>query len=291
MARPSDILKGVGRPIAYYPNLRKITGSTVATIFLCQFIYWEGKQADKENGWIYKPQNELEEETGLSRYEQETARRHLRERGLLYEEKKGLPCKLYYKIDYEKLDELWNEKMTDNPCNGGNGENQQTRMGESNIQGCGDSTNKHAETQQTSMQDSTKQDCSNTTSQKSSFNTDISTRKEADSYTENTTKISSQNTTNNNNTFSKIELNSIKNFYKEITDRKLKDHLIDEFCNITNNANHILEAIKRASLNNTTSGTPSAKYIISILKNLENEQDEKHKDDNKVEKLEAQGWN
>ena len=57
----TDFLQDVGRPVAYYPSMRKITGSTNATILLCQLIYWCGKQRDP-NGWIYKSVDEVEEE-------------------------------------------------------------------------------------------------------------------------------------------------------------------------------------------------------------------------------------
>ena len=67
----TDFLSGVGRPVAYYPSLRRITGSTNATIFLCQLIYWKGKEADP-NGWLYKESDEIEVETGLSYGEQKT---------------------------------------------------------------------------------------------------------------------------------------------------------------------------------------------------------------------------
>jgi len=52
----------------------------------------------------------------------------------------------------------------------------------------------------------------------------------------------------------------------------------------------VIDAIKRASLNNNTAGTPSAQYILSILKNLEDEQNEDYKYDSEADKLEAQGW-
>ncbi len=75
-------------PIIY--QLAQITGGVVANLFLCQMYYWQGKQ-DDPNGWIYKTQAEIEAETGLSRTEQETARRLLRQRGLLKERYKGYP--------------------------------------------------------------------------------------------------------------------------------------------------------------------------------------------------------
>ena len=58
----SDALRGLGRPVAYYPSLARCLGSIQAAIFLCQLLYWEDK---KQNAYIYKTSEELEEETGL----------------------------------------------------------------------------------------------------------------------------------------------------------------------------------------------------------------------------------
>ena len=95
---------------------------------------------------------------------------------------------------------------------------------------------------------------------------------------------------NSSTTFSNLEIKTITNFYEEVTERKLKSHLLEEIYNITDNADYVMDAIKRASLNNNTTGTPSAQYILSILKNLEDEQNEDYKYDKEVDKLEDQGW-
>ncbi|MFC2064161.1 DnaD domain-containing protein [Chloroflexota bacterium] len=102
----SEYLTDVGRPIAYHPKLKSITGSTNATIFFCQFFYWTGKEKSGD-GWIYKSSVEIEEETGLSYNEQTTARKKLIDRGLLEEKYKRLEHQMYFKIDLERLDELW----------------------------------------------------------------------------------------------------------------------------------------------------------------------------------------
>jgi hypothetical protein len=73
-----------------------------AGTFLRQLIYWVGKEHDQE-GWIYKTQREMEEETGLSRYFQEKARKILVSQGVLKERKKGVPRKLWYWVDLEAL--------------------------------------------------------------------------------------------------------------------------------------------------------------------------------------------
>lgn len=94
----------MGRVVAYYPNLKKITGSTTASILLCQFLYWIDKT---KTGWIYKDSFEIEEETGLSVYEQQTARKILIELNILTEEYKRLDHKIAFKINQEVLNNMW----------------------------------------------------------------------------------------------------------------------------------------------------------------------------------------
>jgi hypothetical protein len=107
--RLSEFLDNIGHPIAYYPQLTKYTGSSTATLLLCQIIYWRGKERSPE-GWLYKTQQEIEAETGLTRYEQETARKKLIAIGLLEEKKCGLPRKLHYRANLERLEKIWEEK-------------------------------------------------------------------------------------------------------------------------------------------------------------------------------------
>lgn len=102
----SDYLLDVGRPVAYYPKLRRITGSTNATIFICQFIYWTGKESAGD-GWIYKTSDEIEDETGLSYKEQTNAREKLLAAGLLSERYARLEHQMYFKVNLEALNERW----------------------------------------------------------------------------------------------------------------------------------------------------------------------------------------
>jgi hypothetical protein len=73
-----------------------------AGTFLRQLIYWTGKEHDLE-GWIYKTQAEMDQETGLSRKQQEKARKILRNAGVLGEIKKRTPRRLHYRVDLEAL--------------------------------------------------------------------------------------------------------------------------------------------------------------------------------------------
>jgi len=102
----SDVFTGIGRPVVYYPSLNAITGGVAATVFLANLFQWSGTQRDP-NGWIFKTQEEIEVETGLSRREQETARKQLRTATLLKEERRGVPARLYYLIQVETLNAAW----------------------------------------------------------------------------------------------------------------------------------------------------------------------------------------
>ena len=116
----TDFIQNVGQPVAYYPGLRKITGGVTATILLCQFIYWRGKERDAE-GWLYKTSSEIEDETGLTYNEQKTARALLKDAGLIEEHYARLDHKLMFRVNLDAVNEKW-------------------RMMESNVPECDDST-------------------------------------------------------------------------------------------------------------------------------------------------------
>lgn len=86
------------RPIAFHRIFAKIGGSVNAGIFLSQAFYWSSRTKDP-NGWFYKTQAEWEEETCLTRREQETARRNLRDAGILEEALAGIPARLFFRIN------------------------------------------------------------------------------------------------------------------------------------------------------------------------------------------------
>lgn len=104
----TEMLNALGRPVAYFPKLNHITGGVKETLFLCQLLYWEGKQRSKD-GWIYKTVEEMTEETGLSRREQERARKVLREKGFIQEKLAQVPRRLHYKVMLDRINEAWDE--------------------------------------------------------------------------------------------------------------------------------------------------------------------------------------
>jgi hypothetical protein len=95
-----DVLKRLlsDRPIAFHPTLARAFGGINEALFFQQIAYWSDKGADPE--WIYKTQADLEEETALARTQQENARRKLRALGVLEEQKRGVPARLYYRVNW-----------------------------------------------------------------------------------------------------------------------------------------------------------------------------------------------
>lgn len=98
-------LRTLGRTVAYYPVFSKIFSSSNCGVFISQMLYWEGKQLDDE-GWIKKPLSEIEDELGFTRYEMDTIRKRLKESKVLEERKMGMPAKLHYRFDWNRMNEL-----------------------------------------------------------------------------------------------------------------------------------------------------------------------------------------
>lgn len=101
----TEFLEGLSTKI-YHPELVDLLGGITPCLLLCQFSYWTGKQKDPE-GWIYKTQEEIKRETGLSSNEQRTARKHLTDRGILKERFIGTPRRLEFSVDCNILKNLW----------------------------------------------------------------------------------------------------------------------------------------------------------------------------------------
>ena len=101
----SKTMLNIGRPVAYYPNLAKMLGGVNPCILFCQLMYWSGKESSDLG--IYKSSEDLEEETGLSYKEQLTARKKLTEIGVLIETHKRLEHKIFFKLNFDKFDEIF----------------------------------------------------------------------------------------------------------------------------------------------------------------------------------------
>lgn len=89
------------RPIAYNPDLTRLSGSTDAGLLMSQLLYWYGKGMDKVS--FYKTREELEIETGLTRSQQATAIKKWEKLGLLRVRLKGIPPRRHFMINIAGL--------------------------------------------------------------------------------------------------------------------------------------------------------------------------------------------
>jgi hypothetical protein len=123
------------RPIAYHRCFVSLTGSVTAAVLLSQAVYWSRRTGAGSDGWFWKTIADWEEETGLTRFEQEGARKILRSLGFWEEEKRGIPARLWFRLDLNQLERGLNIA--------------QTSMRKTSKQASGKPANRQAENQQT----------------------------------------------------------------------------------------------------------------------------------------------
>ena len=73
-------------------------------MLLSQLLYWWGKGQNPE--WIYKTIDEIEEETALSRYEQDGAIQKIKNLKLVEVKRKGIPAKRHFKLNLGNISKL-----------------------------------------------------------------------------------------------------------------------------------------------------------------------------------------
>lgn len=158
-----SLIQLLDRPIAYQPSFAqlrvgKVKVGPVGAVLLSQFVYWHNRM---DGAWLYKTREQIAQETGLSRDEQETARKRLVAIGVLEEQLRGVPATMHFKINVDSLEALLltntqstrqlgatppTEKKRRNTSVGGNAPNKMvetppTSRGESTQQAGGDAAN------------------------------------------------------------------------------------------------------------------------------------------------------
>lgn len=95
-------LMGGSRTLAVSSFLLVALDSVEATLLLSQLLYW-GERSQDPDGWIWKTRDEWFREIGLRRRKLESARTLLKSTGILEECLRGVPSKLYYRVNYDAL--------------------------------------------------------------------------------------------------------------------------------------------------------------------------------------------
>jgi hypothetical protein len=98
--RVKDLLPN--RTVGYSPDLARIVGGATTGLFLSQLLFLSDKGHDP-NGWVYKSEAEMRQETGLSKREQQTARRKLLALGVIAIDRRGFKFTYHFKIIWERL--------------------------------------------------------------------------------------------------------------------------------------------------------------------------------------------
>jgi transcription initiation factor IIE alpha subunit len=90
------------RVVGYSPDLARIVGGATIGLFLSQLLFLSDKGANPE-GWVYKSEQEMGKETGLTKREQQTARRKLLSLGVITIMRGGWKNTYHFKVIWEKL--------------------------------------------------------------------------------------------------------------------------------------------------------------------------------------------
>jgi hypothetical protein len=90
------------RTVGYSPDLARIVGGATTGLFLSQLLFLSDK-GHNSDGWVYKSEAEMRQETGLSKREQQTARRKLLALGVIQIERRGFKFTYHFKIIWERL--------------------------------------------------------------------------------------------------------------------------------------------------------------------------------------------
>jgi hypothetical protein len=95
---PELLLEVFDAPVTFHRCLVPITGSVTAALMLSQAIWTTQGLDPQADGWFVRSQEEWTEETGLTRWEQESARKALRDAGLWQEHRTGMPARLWFRV-------------------------------------------------------------------------------------------------------------------------------------------------------------------------------------------------
>jgi hypothetical protein len=90
------------RIVGYSPDLARAVGGATIGLFLSQLLFLSDKGANPD-GWVYKSEAEMGRETGLTKREQQTARRKLLALGVIQIVRRGFKFTYHFRIVWERL--------------------------------------------------------------------------------------------------------------------------------------------------------------------------------------------
>ena len=100
---PQLLLEVFDIPVSFHRCLVPITGGVTSALMLSQAIWTSQSLEPSADGWFLRSQEQWTQETGLSRWEQETARRALRRSGRFSQTWATAPCRSTANVAYSML--------------------------------------------------------------------------------------------------------------------------------------------------------------------------------------------
>jgi hypothetical protein len=108
----SRIIKAIGvKPVAYNVALSYIADNVYAGLFMSQLLYWHNKGSNPD--FVYKTIYDFQQETWLSRSQQDIAIKIWKKLGVLEVEIKGIPPKRHFKTNRDVLFKIIADKFKD----------------------------------------------------------------------------------------------------------------------------------------------------------------------------------
>jgi hypothetical protein len=107
--RVKDMLPN--RTVGYSPDLARAVGGATIGLFLSQLLFLSDK-GNNPDGWVYKSEAEMGRETGLTKREQQTARRKLLSLGVIAIERRGFKFTYHFKVMWERLYQVIDKSLS-----------------------------------------------------------------------------------------------------------------------------------------------------------------------------------
>jgi hypothetical protein len=117
---PQAFMELMEKAISFHPAIARLCGGAAPGLMCCQGMYYSRmRHVQERQGWFYKTAREWEEETCLTRREQDTAKKALRDKGFLetkLAKVNGVPT-LHFKINFDAiLAEFMKAKTAQTDC-------------------------------------------------------------------------------------------------------------------------------------------------------------------------------
>lgn len=107
------VIELLGAPVAYHCTLADVTGGVHAGLILSRALYLTRYSSrGLAGGWFYAPMTFWLDETGLGRWEQQTARRELIRLDLWDEQTRGIPPRMFVRVRLHVLRMLLERRLT-----------------------------------------------------------------------------------------------------------------------------------------------------------------------------------